>query len=142
MTKSLSGQCLCGSVKFTATGEITRVTACHCQQCRRQNGGGAFHSLEIKGEIDLIEYATLSWFTSSDWAERGFCNQCGTSLFWKLKREGSHYDISLGALDDTSGIDLQAHIFADDKGSYETLSDDIPHMTGAEVLAAFSGSDS
>jgi len=138
----LTGHCLCGHVRFEASGEITRVTACHCAQCRRQNGGGAFHSLEVKGEVNLTRADGLVWYKSSDWAERGFCKDCGSSLFWKLQSETAHFDISVGALDNTDGIALQAHIFTDQCGNYENIPTDIPHMTQAEVLAAFSGSDS
>ncbi len=32
-------------------------------------------------KFDNQEYLKL--FKSSDWGERGFCSECGTSLFWR-----------------------------------------------------------
>lgn len=134
----LSGQCLCGDVAFVAEGEITRTSACHCRMCRVQNGGGAFHSAEIQGELEITKDVSLKFFAASEKAERGFCSNCGSSLFWRLTAHPSFMDISLGALDDDSTLKLDAHIFTDDGGSYETIPTDVPHLTAAEVLAKYS----
>lgn len=115
-----------------------RTSACHCRMCRVQNGGGAFHGAEIQGELTLIRDKGLQWFAASDKAERGFCGTCGSSLFWRLMANPSFMDISLGALDDSFSVTLDAHIFTDDGGYYETIPANIPHLTAADVLAKYS----
>ena len=107
----LRGQCLCGGVGFEAEGAINRTSACYCRMCRVQNGGGAFHSAEIEGELNLIKSGSLRWYSASGKAERGFCGICGSSLFWRLKANPAFMDISLGTLDDISNVKLDAHIF-------------------------------
>ena len=32
------GSCNCGGVKYTVTGPLREVIACHCGQCRKQTG--------------------------------------------------------------------------------------------------------
>ena len=38
MTSSHKGSCLCGAVRFTASGPLRGVLYCHCSQCRKQTG--------------------------------------------------------------------------------------------------------
>ena len=82
------GQCLCGDVEIDARGLQTRVGVCHCGMCRNW-GGGPFFSIQCEGEISINNKNKVSIFNSSEWAERGFCNHCGTHLFYKLKQISS-----------------------------------------------------
>lgn len=135
--RDLSGKCLCGDVAFKAAGRVNRVSACYCSMCRAQNGGGAFYSTEISGDISFTKSAALVWYQASPKAERGFCKSCGSSLFWRLNADPSSLDISLGALDDTSGLTLDAHIFSDNCAAYQTLPADAPHVSEAAALRKY-----
>lgn len=131
-----SGKCLCGEVAFTATGEAQRVSACYCSMCRKQNGGGAFHGAELRGELTITNDAGLKWYASSDKARRGFCKNCGSTMFWQSIVEPAFFDISLGVLDDVSGLELDTHIFVDEAACYQTLPDNARLMTADDVLAS------
>lgn len=124
----LFGQCLCGAVSFTVSGEINRVSACYCSQCRAQNGGGAFHGAEFAGDMTIHQDKELKWFDSSDKATRGFCGACGSSLFWKSKTNSQYFDVSLGAFADDSLFELDAHIFVDSKAGYQQPPNNAPHF--------------
>lgn len=103
--------------------------------CRVQNGGGAFHGVEFRGELIPKNDTGLKWFAASDKAERGFCTSCGSSLFWRSKSDTTYYDVSLGALIDTSALKLDAHIFVDHKADYQHIPESAPHLTEADILA-------
>ncbi len=135
MTTALKGQCLCGGVAFKATGDILRVSACYCSMCLTQNGGGAFHGAEFRGDLIITQGKGLKWYRASDKAQRGFCGGCGSSLFWISNSDEAYFDVSLGALNDTSDLQLNAHIFVESCPSYKTLPTNAPHLTEAEVLA-------
>lgn len=68
---------------------------------------------------------TPKWYRASDFARRGFCADCGSSLFWQ--RDGSDIiDVAAGALDSPTGLRLQGHIFTADKGDYYQITDGLP----------------
>lgn len=135
----LSGKCLCGGVAFEAIGGINRTSACYCKMCRVQNGGGAFHSAETEGELNFTKSESLRWYAASGKAERGFCQNCGSSLFWRLGANPAFMDISLGALDDISGVKLDAHIFVDNAAPYQIIPGGVARFTEAECLAKYNG---
>ena len=128
-----SGQCLCGAVKFTAEGMDPHIHACHCTMCRGWNSGPMMGvnvaSVTFEGEESIKRYA------SSEWAERGFCQECGSSLFYHLK-EPSMYTMSMGAFDDDSQFSVHGEIYIDEKPDGYNLAGDHPRLTGAEFLAS------
>lgn len=133
-----NGECLCGAVSYRASGTIKRVSACYCGQCRQQNGGGAFHGVELEGQLTLSRKNGLKWYNSSQKAERGFCSECGSSLFWRLKKDPGVYDISMGTLDDSSALVIDAHIFVDQRADYQSVPHDAPHFTEADLRTQIS----
>ena len=112
-----TGSCLCGAVAFEITGPLRSVIACHCHQCRKQTGT-YMSSTAVKDEqFRLTETRGLKWYRSSNTGRRGFCEQCGSVLFWK----GDGYDyiaIAAGSIDGKLGVTLDGHIFCDSAGDY------------------------
>lgn len=82
----------------------------------------------------------ISVFGSSDWAERGFCNRCGTHLYYRLKLDG-HFAIPIGLLDDDGAWVFDEQIFVDEQPAYYAFANDTKKLTGAEVFAQFSPPD-
>ncbi len=128
-----TGRCLCGAVSFTA--DIgSRIGACHCGQCRRWASGPYFavaaKNLRFEGEEGLGRYR------SSDWAERGFCRKCGSSLFYRMIKE-DRYMMAVGAFDDPSGFELARQVFIDDKPGYYDLTPLTKTSTGDDFFTRY-----
>ena len=87
-TKSYSGRCLCGAVSFTAEGVNGEVHACHCATCRKWSGA----SMLAMGTaaVDFTGASNIARYDSSEWAQRGFCRNCGSNLFYQLKDQGNY----------------------------------------------------
>jgi hypothetical protein len=134
-----SGGCLCGAVRFVGLGQPSGVHVCHCEQCARWSGGPAL-CVEFDGGIDIT--GDVTWFDSSDWAERGFCGVCGSSLFYRLK-DGSYLNVGTGFLDDRAGLSpIDQHIFVDRKPHFYEFADTAPRLTGEEFMSQLqSGQD-
>lgn len=132
-TIKVTGSCLCKAVSFKGEVGHREFHACHCGMCR-QWGGGPFLSVEAKVQFEGESHITA--FASSDWAERGFCGQCGTHLFYRFKGAPQCY-ISLGVLDNTEDFKFQSQIYVDKKPHYYQFINKTEEMTEAEVLAKF-----
>ena len=131
-----TGRCLCGTVTYSAKDVAPEAHSCHCGMCRRWNGGPAF-AVSV-GQIEFDGEQNITRFVSSEWAERGFCNRCGTNLFYYLK-EPKQYMIWAGTFDDSTSFELVDEIYIDEKPAWYGLVGDRPRLTGAEFMALIHG---
>lgn len=129
------GGCLCGAVRYSVAGGLRPALACHCRMCQQTHGAPAIYSAAKKDRVTFEEQRGLAWYDSSDKARRGFCRECGASLFWE-PLAADYVAIACGTLDEPSGVKLTGHIFVASKGDYYEIADGLPqfqHGTGGRV---------
>ena len=132
----MNGQCLCGAVRFHGEPDTDRgVSVCHCGQCRRWGGGGPFIAVRFQGGLSFDADEALVWVRSSDHGERGFCAQCGSSLFWRAPGAGNDASASVATLPEDHGLTIAHHIWVEDKPGWYDFADDRPRWTEAEWRA-------
>jgi len=119
------GGCLCGAVRYEVTGELRPALVCHCRMCQQTHGVPAAYSAASHGDFRMTETRGLKWFVSSTVARRGFCSECGASIFWE-RIGGPSISIACGSLDPPSGVKIVGHIFMADKGDYYEVTDGLP----------------
>ena len=124
---SHSGGCLCGATRYEIRGALRPVVNCHCGQCRRWHGHFAAYSAVGKEGLTFTEDRGLAWHRSSDKAKRGFCRDCGSSLFWAPDQK-PYVAVAAGTLDAPTGLETLRHIHAADKGDYYELSDGLEQL--------------
>ncbi len=137
MANERSGQCVCGAVKVTVTDPAHELNACHCSMCRRWTGI-AFVTLDVPEDQMRIEGAgAVRAYASSDWAQRCFCGERGTTLWYRLTAPGapSDYYMAAGLLDDLSGLKLANEIYIDCKPEAFAFAGPTKQITEAEFLA-------
>ena len=120
-----TGGCLCGAVRYAVSGPLRDVVECHCAMCRRTHGHVAAYTAAPKSALQITATRGLKWFASSTAARRGFCSECGASLFWE-RTAGDLVSIAAGSLDPPTGLRTILQIFVDDAGDYYTVRNDIP----------------
>jgi hypothetical protein len=79
-----------------------------------------------KQELVLVEERGLRWIESpqSDaHARRGFCGECGSSLFWDAPGH-STISISAGTLDPPTGLSIVSHWYVSQAGDYYDIPDE------------------
>ena len=131
------GHCLCGAVKFEVAIEGHQTGACHCETCRRW-GGGPSMMVESSQPPRFEDSSQVRVYASSDWAERGFCAQCGSHLFYRLK-EGNFYGIPIGLLNDNGQPwRLAQEVFIEEKPGFYSFANETEKLTGAELFAQHS----
>ena len=128
-----SGKCLCGKITLTTTTLDSHLGSCHCNFCRKWSAGPYLSA--ACADLKVIGEEHLGIFESSAWAQRGFCKNCGSSLFYQLKNSNNYFVNSEIFEKDDFHFDHQ--VFIDEKPHYYQFSNHTKDMTGAEVFAAF-----
>ena len=132
--REISGQCLCGAVKITATVTNPIVRACHCDMCRRHTSS-MFMSLPTDPESQTIEGPAKS-FQSSEWAERGFCEVCGSTLWYGTLHDGAK-NLSAGLFDNAAGAPLKLEFFVDQCPQGYAFAGNHKRLTTEQTIALF-----
>ena len=132
---TLKGACLCKAVGVFTTKVNPHLGACHCNMCRKW-GGGAFLAVECGSDVSFSGEENISIYPSSEWAERGFCQKCGSHLFYKFKETNQYY-IPAGLFDNDEGLVFDNQVFIDEKPEYYTFANETKNLTGAEIAAMF-----
>jgi hypothetical protein len=115
-----SGRCICGAVAFEVRGELRDVVLCHCTECRRWAGHVWAATSAQFDEVEFAEDRGLRWIDSPDSehdARRGFCAECGSSLFWQVPASGK-VSIAAGCLDPPTGLHTVEEIWVESAGDY------------------------
>ncbi len=103
------------------------VIACHCTQCRRMTGHFMAATAARRADFRLSSGVALKWYSASPEARRGFCEECGSTLFWDgVGRD--YISIAAGTLDDATGLEIACHIFVAEKGEYYVIDGSAPQI--------------
>ncbi|RLV58531.1 GFA family protein [Parashewanella curva] len=121
----IKGSCLCGNITYTTNSPLGDGEICHCVQCRKSTGYAlASTSVPLKS-VSIKGDEFLSWYHSSEKARRGFCSNCGSTLFFDPIDKNKHdwFSIALGSIDGDTGCTIKLHIFTAEKGDYYEILD-------------------
>jgi len=121
-----SGRCLCGAVRYELRGQLRDVIVCHCIECRRWTGHVLAATAVPREGLVLLEQGGLRWIESphsDSRARRGFCAECGSSLFWDAPARDV-ISVAAGTLDGPTGLGLLAHVYVSEAGDYYDLPED------------------
>jgi len=99
MGETMTGGCQCGRVRYAVEVEDFDACACHCRMCQRATGN-------VFVALKTVPQGRLRWtgaapdeFTSSPFARRGFCRECGTPLTFAYT-DSETIDLTVASFDD------------------------------------------
>jgi hypothetical protein len=104
------------------------VHLCHCTECRRWAGHVWAATEAAFADLDFSEERGLRWIDSPDsmWdARRGFCSECGSSLFWQVPGS-DRVSLAAGCLEGATGLETTEQIWVRSAGDYYELDERIP----------------
>lgn len=133
---TLSGQCHCGAVRFTAEPN-GGMHACHCPTCRRISGGILF---SVDCGTSVVVQGEVATYASSDWAVRQFCPACGAGLFWRMS-EGGLTMVSAMAFEDPTLFALEDEVCIEHKPDTYALAGERPRLTTEQLWAQVPDAD-
>lgn len=108
--KVFEGGCHCGGVRYALTGPLREILICHCDDCRRLAGASWASTRAYDDNYRMLCDTTLAWYDSSAWARRGFCKECGSQLFYQMKKE-TEFSVAVGTLDESDGLTIGGQLF-------------------------------
>ena len=128
--ESLTGSCLCGSVKYRIEGEGLVFYHCHCKRCRKATGTGHASNLRVGPDT------SLQWLQGEDLLKRYkvpeaerfynlFCSNCGSPMPRRTPEIGAVI-IPAGSLDVEPEIRPTGRIFWDSRADWSCSGDDLP----------------
>lgn len=132
-----SGQCLCGTVRFSLEAAPRTFYRCHCSLCRRQTGVG--HNLAT-----VVKAADFHWHAGasaiSTWQKatgyrNDFCGQCGATVPNPLRGE-PYVWVPLGLLDGPLDAECVGDYCTDDAMPWDRQRCASHHAAAPETLDA------
>lgn len=133
----LQGQCMCGAVTVRATPARDSIGACHCDMCRRWTSSML---ITFAAEPGHSVEGPVRTFASSAWAERAFCDTCGSALWYRMTAPGPMHgqtQMAAGLFDNATGADLKLELYIDQKPEGYAFAGERTQMTRAQVIEAF-----
>ena len=97
-------------------------------------------SIDAGDRISISGQENVSIYKSSDWAERAFCKQCGSNLYYRLHANNS-YHVLAGLFDIDNPLTLDHEIFIDEKPKFYNFVENTKKLTGKQVMEMFAGSE-
>lgn len=131
LTTPITGGCLCGAVRYKASEPPKSSGYCHCSMCQRWSGSPAWAAVTFPLAALRITRGEPNFYQSSPRVDRGFCSDCGSSLFVRYP-ETDEYCVSVGTLDDAANARPQRHVGIENQLPWFVLSDDLPRIRSDE----------
>lgn len=134
--KTVTGDCLCGAVRFEVTLPTMFCGHCHCTMCQRNHGAAFVTWFAVdRSQLSVSEgEGELVRFDSSEHGTRSFCSRCGTSLFCENDEHPDRVDIPLANMNAPIDRTPQVHVHVDSKADWYAIADSLPRLGGKTGL--------
>ncbi len=121
----MRGGCLCGSVRYEATGQPFNITHCHCSDCRRSSGAPFVTWASFRR--DGFRF-TLGQPRELPWAGRlrSFCPDCGTPLTFMAAVDADEVDVTVCSFDQPAETTPEDHTWVEDRLPWVRVADSLP----------------
>lgn len=120
------GGCLCGAIRYRATGEPLGRTLCHCATCRRAAAAPSVAWTIFAARGFAIVSGEPGLFRSSAHVTRAFCTRCGTPLLYCSERRPDVVDVTTASLDTPNAFAPEREIWTAEKLDWEVINPGLP----------------
>jgi hypothetical protein len=128
MSSQTEGRCLCGSVRFVATGQPKGVAWCHCQSCRKHSGAPVSVFVVFGRDAYTVTEGEITRFNSSPGRLRGFCARCGSTLTCEGESSPDvHFHVGAFAFKDAANFKPTQQFFPEERLPWFPLTEEPPH---------------
>jgi catechol 2,3-dioxygenase-like lactoylglutathione lyase family enzyme len=118
VAERFEGGCLCGAVRYRATGAASFPTLCHCTSCRRAAGAPAVAWVTFPAASFRFTRGEPARFRSSPPVVRSFCARCGTPLTYEHEAFASAVDVTTASFDEPERFPPVDHTWTSERLSW------------------------
>lgn len=135
----ITGQCLCGAIKYELLNPPAMTGVCHCKNCQRQ-AGSAFSTLAGVAKSDFsLTLGKMKLYEDGDTdsgntVKRFFCGDCGSPIYSAVPDSPDMVFLKTGTMDDTTGFTPQFNVWCSTKQNWVDLPQGVPAMQKTEGL--------
>ncbi len=122
------GGCLCGKVRYSASGDPVFVGVCHCRDCQKFTGSAFAVVIGVRKPAFSLQGKVTTYSKTGDTGksiERQFCPECGSSIADEADALPGIVMISTGTLDDPSWVKPAMQIYCDSAQPWVQLGGDM-----------------
>jgi hypothetical protein len=134
MLAPFTGGCACGAIRYECTAEPLLALNCHCRDCQRASGTAFAAIIRVPAAAFTVTKGAPQFYTvtgnSGNTVSRGFCPECGSSLFSRLSGLPEVVGVRVGSLDDPSGYRPVMDIFVASAQPWDHMNPELPKFPG------------
>lgn len=134
--KPFEGGCLCGSIRYRSTAAPLRGVICHCAMCRRHSGAPVLAFVHFPSTAFTWIGGEPTRFRSSEFAERGFCPKCGSTLSMHEQVLADRVQVAVGSLDEPDRVRIDDHVWTEDSIAWFKVADELPRFARSSSAVA------
>jgi hypothetical protein len=128
-----AGGCLCGAVRYRSTSAPIRGVICHCPMCRKHSGAPVVAFVHFRsGDFTWLR-GQPTRYRSSEFAERGFCAACGSTLSMHEEVLDDRVQIVAGSLDEPQRISIDDHVWTQHQLPWLRIEDELPRYAASSA---------
>ena len=116
-----TGRCLCGAVRYRATGAPKWIANCHCDSCRRATGAPVTTYAGFPAERFAYVAGEPARFHSSPGVTRTFCGRCGSQIVYRHDDAPALIELTTATLDDPEVFPPTREIWLSHRVSWEAV---------------------
>jgi hypothetical protein len=126
--RPFEGGCLCGAIRYRATAAPVRGVMCHCPQCRKHSGAPALAFVHFPVQSFTWLRGEPKRYQSSEFAQRGFCPTCGSTLSMHEEILADRMLVTVGSLDEPARVHIDDHVWTKDRVPWFDTTDKLPRF--------------
>ena len=146
-----TGGCLCGAIRYESSEPPIETGTCHCRMCQKWTGSAFMVMARFSRTALRFTKGEPKLYRSSSIKEKGFCPDCGSSLFDRclVRKAARRFNpdmvwVQLGTLDHPEAVSIDFHYGVETQLPWVHFDDGVPRDRcdeDPELAAAFAAAE-
>lgn len=125
----VSGQCLCGKVRYQGDAEPHFQVKCYCTDCRKTSAAGHAAMLGFSADAIRLTGKTAEYHSKADsgaQVTRAFCPHCGSGVYARNSAMPEMIFLRASTMDEPDLFEPQIAVYASRAPAWDPVSPGIP----------------